>query len=417
MKILKGPSYYGWVILAVCLIFTAISYGIRYSYGVFFQSLEEEFNWSRALTSGVFSVYMVVGAIFAILGGWIADRYGAKMVFLAMGIAGFAGLALTSRANTLWQVLLSFSLLFAAGSGPTYALSTSLITRWFTKGRALALAIVTSGVGLGAIIMAPVASYLIERFDWRTSFLVMGFIALLFVPFSFLFKRTAAEIKDTAVKKSGNAEAGKFGRENPNPDGFSITEAVKTRNFRLLIVTWFFFSFCVFIVATHLVRHAIDMGIDPLQAASLISINGAANIPGRLVGGVLSDRWGRRPVALVSASFMVAAYIWLTQSSGLWMLYVFSAVFGAAYGCLAPPTACIIGDTFGLRNIGAIFGLLEVGWVLGAASGPALAGYFFDTTGTYSLAFWCGVISCIIVFILVLFLKIPEASKEVSLQK
>lgn len=113
------------------------------------------------------------------------------------------------------------------------------------KGRALALAIVTSGVGLGAIIMAPAASLLIERFDWRTSFLVMSFIALLFVPFSFLFKRTPAEIKDIAIKKEGLAEAGKFGQENQHPDGFSITQAIKTRNFRLLIVTWFFFFLCV----------------------------------------------------------------------------------------------------------------------------------------------------------------------------
>jgi MFS family permease len=414
---LKIPSNYGWVILAVCLLFIALSYGIRMSYGVFFQPLEDEFQWSRALTSGVFSVYMLVGAIFAVLGGWIADRYGAKIVFIAMGIAAFAGLALTSRVTSLWQIFLSYSLLFGAGTGATYVLATSLTTRWFQKSRGLALGICTSGVGLGSIIIPPLASYLIGRFDWRYAFLVLGIIALLFIPLSFFLKRTPAEISEASQNKLPDKGTAKSGPKLPQPKGFSLRQAAKTRNFRLLIVTWFFFSFCIFTVSTHLVRHALDMGINPLQAASLISIVGATNILGRLSGGAMADRWGRRPVSLISAAFMLVSFVWLTQCSTIWMLYVFSAAFGASYGCLSPATTSIVGDTFGVRNIGTIFGILEVGWVLGAATGPALAGYIFDTFGSYLLGFWFGALASLIIIILILFLKIPETVKKTSLAR
>jgi MFS family permease len=107
---------------------------------------------------------------------------------------------------------------------------------------------------------------------------------------------------------------------------------------------------------------------------------------------------------------MVVAMLWLIESSSLWMLYVFAVAFGAAYGGLAPPTTAIVGDTFGVRHIGAIFGVLEVGWVSGAAVGPALAGYIFDTTGRYYLAFWLAVIAALIIVVLVLFLRVKPVN-------
>jgi OFA family oxalate/formate antiporter-like MFS transporter len=165
---------YGWVILAVCVLFTAISYGIRFSFGIFFQSFEQEFNWSRTVISSIFSIYMLCSACFSILFGWTADRHGAKPVFIAMGFLAFTGLALTSRIETLWQALLSYSLLFAAGSGATYALVSAIVTRWFKTRRALALGIMSSGVGLGSIVMAPITSFLITGWGWRPAILITG---------------------------------------------------------------------------------------------------------------------------------------------------------------------------------------------------------------------------------------------------
>ncbi len=403
----KRLFYFGWVILAVCCIFVTISYGIRLSFGVFFESLEQEFGWTRALTSSVFSVYMLLGSVFAILGGLATDRYGPKIVFMVTALFAFLGLLLTGRAVEPWHLFVNYSLLVAIGTGPTYVIATSTATRWFMKRRALALAITTSGVGLGSLFMVPVAAYFIASYGWRTAYLSQRFIAIIImIPLSLLLKR-APPAPDLSVLQEPEAiNHGSPGSAGHEPGDLSVAQAVRTKNFWLLIIIWFFYSFCLFMVMTHIVRYAIDLGITPLQAASIISISGLANIPARILMGLVSDRFGRKRVALACASLMVAALMWLTQSSSLGMLYVFAAVFGAAYGGLSPPTTAIIGDTFGISHIGAIFGVLEVGWMSGAAVGPAVAGYLFDTTGSYHLAFRLAVAASVVIVVLVLFLKV-----------
>ena len=151
---------------------------------------------------------------------------------------------------------------------------------------------------------------------------------------------------------------------------------------------------------THIVGQAIDLGNTPIQAALILTFMGAANVPCRILMGFATDRFGKKRIAIICGLFMAGAMLWLTQASSLWMLYVFAIVFGAAYGGLAPPTVAIVGDTFGLRHIGVIFGSLEIGWTAGAAVGPALAGYIFDTTGSYYLAFLLGMIGILIVVVL-----------------
>jgi MFS family permease len=412
-KVGKKQFYYGWVIAVVCMILMANTYGLRFSFGVFFKSLEQDFGWTRALTSGVFSVYMLLGCLFAILGGWIADRYGAKIVFIVMAFFTFLGLSLTSQANSLWNFFLSYSLLVGIGTGPNYVVATSIVTRWFSKKRGVALAVVTSGVGLGSIVMAPLAAYLIENYGWRLSFVILGFIALIImITCSLFFKKVPSE--NTALSEDNNHGVAKPSeRQQKEAEAFSLFQALRTRNFWTIVAIWVFYSFCLFTVMTHLVPYATDSGITPMDAASVLGVLGLASVPSRILMGILSDRFGRKPASLIGALLMVAAMVWLIYSSNLWMLYVFAIAFGVAYGGLSPATSAVVGDIFGVRNIGVIFGLLEIGWVVGSAAGPALSGYIFDTTGRYFLAFLIGVFSALAIAGAVLLLKIP-ARKELD---
>lgn len=410
----SGKFYYGWVVLAVCLILITMSYGTRFSFGVFFKSLEQEFAWTRALTSGIFSVYLLLGALFAIIGGWSSDRYGPKMIFIAMGIFAFVGLLLTSQSTMLWHFFVSYSLLVAAGTGPTYAIATSVTTRWFTERRGLALAIVTSGVGIGSILMAPVAAYFIESYGWRISFAIIGTISLIVMILCSLFlKRDPSKVTISSEGKSQKAVDHKSsGEQKKEITEFSLLQAIRTRNFFVIFFIWFCYAFCLFTIMTHIVPHAIDLGISSLQAASIISVIGFANLPNRILMGIATDRFSRKPIALINALVMAGAIVLLTRSSSLWMLYVFAVVFGAAYGGLAPPTLAMIGDIFGLRHIGLIFGALEIGWVCGGALGPTLAGYIFDTTGRYNLAFILVILAALVIVALVCVLKVPAAKTE-----
>lgn len=407
-KALGRRLHFGWIVLAVCLILITISYGIRLSFGVFFESLEQDFGTSRALTSEVFSVYMLIGSLFAVVGGWAADRYGARMVFIVMGFFTFVGLFLSSQAGTLWHLFLSYGLLVAIGTGPTYAVATSTATRWFLSRRGLALAIVTAGVGLGSILMAPTSAGLIANYGWRTSYIVMGSIALIImVPCALILKRRPTEINLSRDEKQLTANVHSSEPQKNESRDFTLRQAIRSRSFLLLLSIWFCYAFCLFIVTTHIVRHAIDLGFAPVLAASIISVSGFANIPVRILMGLASDRFGRKRAALTCALLMAASMFWLTQSSSLWMLYTFGAAFGAAYGGLSPPTMAMVGDTFGVRHIGVILGVLDVGWVCGAAMGPALAGYIFDTTGRYYLAFMLAGVAALMVAVLVVIFRVP----------
>lgn len=412
----KERFYYGWVIVALCLLLITNTYGIRFSFGVFFKSLEHEFDLTRALTSGIFSVYMLLGSLSAFIGGWMADRYGPRIVCLIMGAFTFLGLALSSQVTALWHLFLSYSLLAAIGTGPTYVVATSTATRWFKERRGLALAIVTCGVGLGSILMAPVAAYLIENYEWRFSFLIIGLIALvIMIPCASFFKKAPSEVMVLSEDKNQETVDPNSLERPKEATGFSLSQAFRARNFWLITSIWFCYSFCLFTVMTHIVPYATDSGIAPLQAASILSVLGFASIPSRILMGIASDRFGRKLAGLVAAVLMVAAMVLLIQASSLWMLYVFAAIFGAAYGGLSPSTTAIVGDTFGVRHIGAIMGTLEIGWVLGAALGPALAGYVFDTTGKYFLAFVFGILVALIIIVLFLLIQTPTTqTKEPS---
>jgi len=217
--------------------------GTRISFGVFFKFLEEDFGWTRATTSGVFSLVNLLSFVFAIIGGWLLDRYGPRIVFTAMGTATTLSLLLTSQARTLAHFYLSYSLLLSMGTGANFVVITSTVSRWFAKRRGLAIGIATSGVGIGTIIMTPVATHLISSYGWRTSYLIMALIAfLVIIPSAqLLLRRAPSETAD--LPEDERAElTGPGSEEEPRPvapKALSLLEATRTRNLWLFISIWF----------------------------------------------------------------------------------------------------------------------------------------------------------------------------------
>lgn len=403
----QGRLFYGWVVVASCLLVSVVLFGIRYSYGVFFKPLEAEFGWTRAMTSGVFAIYMILASLFAIIGGWALDRYGPKVVIIIMGIVTGISLFLTSRVDYVWQLYLTYSFLLAGGTGATYAVVMSTGSRWFQRQRATVLAIIGAGIGLGTLIMVPIAAQFISAYDWRTSFLALAIIVwVLVVPAALLLKKEPGEVgamPDGNREPIGLVERTEVGVEAIH---FSLAEAFKTRNFWFIFAIWFAYSFCVHLVMIHVVPRAEDLGISAVQAASIVSVIGAVSIPSRVLIGRVSDRVGRRSVGIVCALVIAVALLWLVASTKMWMFYLFAVVFGISYGGLDSPIAAMIGDLFGLHRVGAIMGCLAVGWGLGAALGPYLAGLIFDLSKSYSLAFLLGALLMVVAAVFIYQLKV-----------
>jgi MFS family permease len=174
----------------------------------------------------------------------------------------------------------------------------------------------------------------------------------------------------------------------------------RTRSFWLLVFIWFLFAACLFLIFTHLVPHITDMGFSAGQAAAVLSLIGLAAIPGRLLMGIASDRVGRKLAVSICTLLLTGAMAWLVWAQDLWSLYLFALVFGFSQSGFGSSGAALVSDTFGLGKIGAIFGLLEIGFSIGAALGPAIGGIIFDISQSYSMAFLLGAVAMLIATLL-----------------
>lgn len=404
----KDKLFYGWVVVVAFLVIGTTLWGVYFSFGVFFKSIESEFNLTRAATSTVFSMYTVLGSVFVILGGWASDRYGPRITILLMGLFAGLGLLLTSQTNSFWQLFLTYSLLLSMGSTPTYVVLTSIVSRWFDKKRGLALGIAGIGAGLGPVIMAPLATYLISKFDWRMAYLIIGLIAwLIVIPLSRFLKKEPHEIgtlPDGEKSDLRRQEEPKSEENIPLPY-LSLLPALRTRSFWLIMLIWLLFAGNAFLVFTHIVPHATDIGISAGQAATVLSLIGGSGIAGRVLMGIASDRIGRKSSTILCSLLQAGAMVWLIWSKDLWMFYVFALVFGFTYGGIMPGMSALICDAFGLGKIGAILGVLDIGWAVGAAVGPAVGGLIFDVSQSYSLAFLIGAVAMLILTLLVALVK------------
>jgi len=406
---IKDKLFYGWVLVIAFLIINIIAQGIRFSYGVFFKSLANDFGLTRAETSGVYSVYMLLCCVFSIVSGWGADKFSPRLLISLMGLFIGLSLILTSQAQSLWQLFIVYSFLFAMGTGGVFVVSTSIIIRWFDKKRGLAIGITTSGGGFGTVIMAPFAAYLIVTLGWRMSYMVMGVIAwLLIIPMAMFLKNDFKEMG--RLPHGAESNGGKIGKSNlpessNRPIGFSLSHAFQTRNFWYLGFVWILCPICIFMIVTHIVPHTTDTGIPAMKAATILSVTGAINILGRLLVGRISDSAGRKAMAIVCALLLAGAIIWLIYSKDLWMFYLFALVFGFSWGGFTTSTTAMIGDIFGPHSIGIIMGTLSAGWFLGAAIGPFIGGLVYDISNNYSVAFSVCIAAMVIATLLLALIK------------
>ena len=402
--------------VAAALVIICVLVGIRFSFGVFFKSLEAEFELTRAATSSVFSAYMVLAAVFGIVNGWALDRYGPRRILSLLGLITGLGLLVTGQTNSLWQLFLSYSLLLAVGTAGTVPLLTSVISRWFDKKRGIAVGIATSGTGLGILVLAPLAAYLISTLGWRMSYGVVGLAGgLVVISMAMLLRGDPGEIGD--LPDGVKSTAGRTGltdrEQNSQPAGLSLGQALGTRSFWLLVSAFLLWAFCLGLIMTHVVPYATDLGISMIEASTVLSLIGGFQIVARLLVGRTSDIIGRKVPGVICALLGMGALIWLIWSHNLWMFYLFAVIFGLFYGGLGVVNLTLASDSFGGRNLGVIMGVMNAGYSVGLAIGSALGGFIFDVTNSYVVAFEIGAVAMLGTGLLIVFVR-REVGIDVS---
>ena len=376
--------FYGYVVVAVALFIMSLFWAIHYSFGIFFKHLINEFGWTRAMTSGAFSLCSIVHGLIAILMGGLTDKFGARIVITVSAFFVGLGCFLTSQAESLWDLYLFYGIIMGIGMGGSFVPLVSSVARWFIVRRSLMTGIVAAGTGSGALIGPPLANRLIGIVGWRNSYAILACAIFVFVVLSAQFlRRDPAQVGQMALgeKPCEQKELEK------GSSGISLRNAVYSGLFWLFFATGFCYGYCVFALMVHIAPHAIESGISTTSAAKVLVTIGGLSILGKILLGATADIIGSRRILVVGYVMVASAFFLLLPTRLASNLYLIAGLFGFGYGgCTAaqPPLAASL---FGLRSHGLLFGAFGVSVTIGAALGPLLTGYVFDVTASYQLAF------------------------------
>jgi MFS family permease len=353
------------------------------TFGVFFTPLLTEFGWSRVITSSAHSLCVFVFGFLGIVAGRLGDRFGPKVVLTAGGFLIGAGYVLMSQTSEIWQLYLFYGVIVGIGLSPSFVVPMSTTARWFTKRRGMVTGIVLAGSGLLRTTSPLVVSWLISSYDWRTSYIILGIVTLVFLIGSALLMKS--DPSKVGLLPYGASEV-KEGSSRSGAKDSSLGRAIQTRQFWMIFVVFLCFGLYLQIILVHIVPHAIDLGVSPTIAAGILAAFGGMSAGGMLVGGTISDKIGIK-LSLITVLFLaLVASLWLLVANSLWMLYLFAVIFGFAQGGLLVLTPLIVAELFGLSSHGAILGSIILAQTIGGSVGPALAGYIFDITSSYQFA-------------------------------
>lgn len=384
--------YYGWVILLCCFTVAMISYGLQYSFGVFFKPLIEEFGWTRTMLSGVFSVYTITYGISGIFLGGLSDKYGPRMIVLIGGLIMGLSLIMTSRVENLWQFYICYGIFSGIGRGVGYVPLQSTISRWFIAKRGLAIGVVASGSGFGTLILSPLSAYLITRYSWRAAYSILGIVACLaLIGSAVLIRRSPEDIHILPYRYANEGQEGNTldNKSSPLGEGFTLREVAFIPTFWLLIAA--FVSLCISlqIIMVHFIPYSTDIGISKAISATFLGLIGGFSIPGRLLFGSAADRTniGAKKAFLICLIAQTFCMFWLALAKNIYMICLFIVVFGFSYGGYVSLIIILTIECFGIKSLGMILGVVIFIATTGGIVGPVIAGFIYDTTSSYKIAF------------------------------
>ncbi len=401
-KAKKGKTYYSYIIAAACFGIQAVGIGTYVAYGVFFNPLISEFGWSRAIISGASSVAFLLMGFLGIYVGRLNDRIGPRKLMTVSGVFFGLGLLLMSRLDAIWQLYLFYGVVIGIGLSCVDVIALSTIARWFARKRGVMTGIVKVGTGAGQFVIPLVASMLIASFGWRTSYIIIGSAVLvILVLIAQLLRRDPSQIGLSPNWEEESAA------DKPNlaDEGLPLRETLRTRQFWTICAISLVIVFCLMIIMVHIVPHAQDMKASAARAAGVLSTIGGVSMAGRFMTGIAIDRIGSKKAMIICFIFLISGLLWLQKADELWMLYLFAVVYGIAHGGYFTTISPIVAEFFGISAHGVLFGIVSFCGTVGGAIGPFLAGYIFDITAGYSLAFWLCTLLSALGLVLILSLK------------
>jgi len=373
--------FHGWFVVAGAFAVTFVGFGCAYTFSAFLESLQRDFGASRGSVSLVFSLAGFLYFGLGVIGGPLADRFGARPLVLAGMMLVGLGLAAASMAQSLIQVYAAYGLGVGLGCGCAYVPAVGAVQRWFLRRRGFASGLAVSGIGVGTLVMPPLATMLIAGLGWRDAYLALGALAA-------VLGGSAALLIENDPRARGLEPDGDPPRPGPQAlqaEGMSVRDAIRSRRFTALYAACLICSFGVFVPFVHLVPYAGDHGVAASTAVLLLGVIGIGSTAGRFFLGGLADRMGRQAsLVAMFGGMALSLAIWLV-STDVAALAVFAFAYGIFYGGWVAVLPAVVMDYFGGRNVSGLIGILYTSVAFGTLVGPSAAGFAFDLTHDYTL--------------------------------
>ncbi len=366
--------HYGWVVVGAGALITWMAMGALLSLPVFLAPISADTGWSRGGIGFAMTLNFLTMGIGSAVWGNLSDRYGPRAILVVGVLALGAGLALASRSTTLLEFQAIYGLLIGVAAGSLMVPLMSTVVLWFDEHRALAVSLVSSGIGVAPMTVSPFAANLVVTHGWRASQLILAAaVVVLLVPAALCVRRPSHLPAATAAGGLGGAELKAATRR-----------ALRSRPFIVLSLT--FFACCATHAGPifHTISYAIGCGLPPMTAVTIYSVEGFAGLVGRVVFGVLGDRVGVKRMIVVGLVVQALAAGSYVLASGLGDFYTVAFVFGMAYGGVMPLYSALARDYFAPQIMGSVLGAMTLLSGLGMALGPALGGWIYDHFHAYT---------------------------------
>lgn len=408
--------YYGWwvVFASAFVIFLAVG-TFFYGFGALFNSIIGEFGWSRAATSFAFSLRSIVAGAAAPVVGLLVDRVGVRRLMVS-GVALVAlGYLLLSRIETIWGFYGAMVIIALGMSSCGAPLAMVAITHWFRRrrGRALAVMFVVAGT---SGIMVVVLAYLISALGWRGALVAIAIVQVMVaLPLALSIRNRPEELGLQVDGEEMGEPAGPA--EEPQPQGgLTVREALHTASFWRLSVAVALTNLGSMAIIVHQIPFfTAEVGLSEGVAAATVTVTTLVGLLGRFAFGYLADFLNKRLVLAVALSLTSLSILLFATIYQGWQIAYVLPLFGLGWGGTLPVRPLFQAEYFGVRAFGAIQGLVFTVGTLGGIIGPVLAGWIFDLTDSYRLAFLILAGASMAAGPLVLGIRQPQLAPEVRM--
>ena len=420
MGIVKN-RFYGWINLAgLMLTYGSLCGTVTYAYGVFLPFMGEAFDWSRSTLSGPYTVFFIITGLLSPIAGITISKFGARINILLCNMVVVVGLFAMSKVDAIWHAYVFFGIMGGIGLAfGEFIPVTTVINNWFIRKRSLAMALLFTSGGLAGFAMPPIISWLILTFGWRSAWVFLAAIHLIFTVISGGIIRSRPE--DMKQMPDGVAEEKtKLNEKHIIPPkvyqtsvDWTAGEALRSRSLWMIVALFTIIIYVLNLMATHQVAYVTDIGFSPIVAATALGMMLGLSIIGRLLCGVLAMHFDNRILAACFLGSMGLGILSLMYAGNMLTLYLYSTLTGIGIGGMIVLMPNMIGAYFGRSHYARILGWAAPVVTLISASSPSITGILHDLTGSYSIPFAISLILVLSGMMVALLLR-PDSSPSMK---